>query len=240
MIYSDAAVATFVIIPLLLVAALMRGTAVATLRSGGSRQASNRAALAAGAASLLWMSITWAAAQSGILRHWDRTPPPFALLVVAVLVLAASIAWSALGRRLAQFIPLWTLVGVQAFRLPLELAMHQMSARGVMPHVMTYTGRNFDILTGATAIIVSFLVWSGRGGRRLVTAWNVLGLLLLINVITIALLATPRIHYFGADQLNTWVADPPFVWLPAVMVLAALAGHLIIFRAPANSARRTR
>jgi hypothetical protein len=29
----------------------------------------------------------------------------------------------------------------------------------------------------------------------------------------------------------TFVAYPPFVWLPAVMVVAALAGHLVIFRA---------
>jgi hypothetical protein len=28
-----------------------------------------------------------------------------------------------------------------------------------------------------------------------------------------------------------WVTYPPFVWLPAVMALAGLAGHLVIFRA---------
>jgi hypothetical protein len=27
------------------------------------------------------------------------------------------------------------------------------------------------------------------------------------------------------------VTYPPYVWLPAVMVVAALAGHLLIFRA---------
>src|SRR3954464_14723637 len=27
----------------------------------------------------------------------------------------------------------------------------------------------------------------------------------------------------------TWVAEPPFVWLPSVLVLTALAGHLVIF-----------
>jgi hypothetical protein len=26
------------------------------------------------------------------------------------------------------------------------------------------------------------------------------------------------------------VADPPFVWLPAVLVLTAVAGHLLMFR----------
>ena len=61
--------------------------------------------------------------------------------------------------------------------------------------------------------------------------WNVLGLALLANVVTVAILATPRFRYFGGDRLNIWVTYPPFVWLPAVMVLAALAGHLLIFRA---------
>ena len=103
-----------------------------------------------------------------------------------------------------------------------------------MPPQMTYTGRNFDIVTGATAIAVAALVWAGRGGRRLVVAWNLLGLALLLNVMIIALMSTPRFARFGPDRLNTWVAFPPFVWLPAVMVLAALAGHLIVFRAVAR------
>jgi hypothetical protein len=38
-------------------------------------------------------------------------------------------------------------------------------------------------------------------------------------------------RYFGDDRLNVWVTYPPYVWLPAVMVLAAFAGHLTIFRA---------
>ena len=231
MTYTDLPVATFVVLPLLLTAALIRGTWTAWQRSGASHEASFRAAIGIGAAALIWMALTWVAAQSGVLRNWDRTPPPFALLVGAIFVLAAAIAWSPLGRRLAQFIPLWILVGVQAFRLPLELAMHEIYKRGLMPEQMTYTGRNFDIVSGATAIVVSALLWSGRGSRMLVAAWNILGLLLLANIVTIAILSTPRIRYFGDDALNTFVMNPPFVWLPAVMVLAALAGHLVIFRA---------
>jgi len=88
-----------------------------------------------------------------------------------------------------------------------------------------------DIVTGITALAVAALVASGRGGRALVTAWNVLGLALLLNVVVVAILATPRVAYFGSERLNVWVTYLPFVWLPAVMVLAALAGHLVIFRA---------
>jgi hypothetical protein len=113
-----------------------------------------------------------------------------------------------------------------------------MYERGVMPVQMSYSGRNFDIVTGVTATAVAWLVWSGRAGHRLVLAWNVVGSLLLFNVVTVAILGTPRFQYFGPDQLNVWVMQPPFVWLPAVMVLAALSGHLIIFRALGKSAQR--
>jgi len=177
------------------------------------------------------MAVTWIAAASGVLADFARTPPPFAFLVLAVIVLAFVIAFSRLGTRLSTYLPLWVLVAVQGFRFPLELAMHAMYERGVMPIQMSYSGRNFDILTGVTALVVAPLVWSGRGGRWLVSAWNVVGLALLMNVVTVAILGTPRFQYFGREHLNVWVMQPPFVWLPAVMVLAALAGHLLIFRA---------
>jgi len=109
-----------------------------------------------------------------------------------------------------------------------------MAERGIMPSQMTYTGRNFDIVTGATAIVVAVLLRSGRGGRGLALGWNLLGLALLLNVVIVAIVSTPRFALFGPDRLNVWVAYPPFVWLPAALVLAALAGHLIVFRAIAR------
>jgi hypothetical protein len=177
------------------------------------------------------MGGSWVAAASGVLRQWQATPPPFMILVVGIVALAMTIAFTSYGRRLAIGLPLWTLVLVQGFRLPLELAMHEMYERGVMPVQMSYEGLNYDIVTGTTAIIVAVLTRAGRGGRALVAAWNVLGLALLLNIVTVAILSTPRFAYYGSDRLNQWVADPPYVWLPAVLVLAALAGHLVVFRA---------
>jgi hypothetical protein len=75
------------------------------------------------------------------------------------------------------------------------------------------------------------MVKRGYAGRGLVTAWNVLGLALLVNVVTVAVASTPMFRAFGDDRVVTFVAYTPFVWLPAVMVVAALAGHLVIFRA---------
>jgi hypothetical protein len=221
---------SFVVLPVVLVGVLAWGTAVAWRRSGAPISAAARAAAVSVAAASAWMAGTGVVAASGVLRDWDRTPPPFAMLVAAIAAIAFGAAYSPFGSRIASNIPLWGLVLVQAFRLPLEVAMHGMYTRGVMPVQMSYTGLNVDIVTGATAILVALLAATGRAGPRLIAAWNVVGLGLLVNVVTVAILATPRFRYFGDDHLNIWVTYPPFVWLPAVMVLAALAGHLLIFR----------
>ncbi len=227
----DPAPLTFVVLPVLLVCVLSWGTAVAWRRSGAPNVAAWRASTLSIVAACLWMAATWMVAASGILREWERNPPPFGVLVVAIIGVALAIAFSRFGTRVSNTIPLWVLVLVQAFRLPLEIAMHGMYTRGIMPVQMTYTGLNFDIATGALAIPVAILAATGYAGRGIVAAWNVLGSVLLINVVTVAILGTPRFRYFGEDHLNVWVTYPPFVWLPAVMVLAALAGHLLIFRA---------
>lgn len=227
----DPAVAVFVIIPIALVVYLTAATAAASRRIGLPRPVARRRAWNVGASAVAWMIVTWIAAARGVLQQWDRTPPPFAVMIAGVVAFALALAFGSTGRTLAAGLPLWIHVGVQGFRLPLELAMHAMSERGVMPPQMTYTGRNFDIVTGAAAIAVAALVASGHGGRKLVAAWNVMGLGLLVNVVIVAILGTPVFRYFGERDLNTWVTYPPFVWLPAMMVLAALAGHLIIFRA---------
>lgn len=221
----------FIALPVALAVLLAAGTAAAWIRSGQPWPRTRRATLVAIVLTVTWMEATWMAAANGVLREWNRTPPPFALFVLAILAIALAIAYSPYGRRLAATLPVWLLVLVQSFRFPLELAMHGMYEHGVMPVQMSYSGRNFDIVTGITAVVVARLAASGRAGPRLVLAWNVLGLLLLTNVVTVAILSTPPIGYFGRERLNVWVTYPPYVWLPAVMVLAALAGHLLVFRA---------
>jgi hypothetical protein len=243
--YADPATAAFVVIPVLLMAVLMWGTAVAWKRSerpptsaiagpGASGNAGAGPALAAfvvGAAVAAWMALTWALAARGALRDWNAVPPRFGALVLGIIAISCAIAFSRLGRVLTHHLPLWALIAVQSFRLPLELAMHTMAERRVMPEQMTYTGSNFDILTGLTAIGVTLALRSGIGGRRLALLWNIGGFALLLNVVTIAILSTPTFAWFGQDRLNVWVTYPPYVWLPAVMVTAALTGHLLIFRA---------
>ena len=139
----------------------------------------------------VWLTGTWMVAASGAIAQFDRRPPPIAVLFLAIAAVSVGLGFGPFGDRFLRGLPLWALVLTQAFRLPLELLMHEAAIEGVMPVQMSYSGRNFDILTGATAIPVACLLAAGYGGRRLAAAWNVLGTLLLANILGIAVMSTP-------------------------------------------------
>jgi len=108
--------------------------------------------------------------------------------------------------------------------------MHQAAVTGIMPEQMTFTGDNFDILTGLTALPVAWLAASGWAPRWLVVGWNLMGSVLLVVIVGIAGASMPGIAAFGPERLNTWIADPPYIWLPGVLVQGALLGHLVVWR----------
>lgn len=227
---SDFLRSSFVWLALILAVGFVWIGHVAGRRARLSRESNWRLTGIVTLATSVWLAATWSAASVGALAQFDRRPPPFALLFASILLVSAAVTWSPLGLRLLRGLPLWALVLTQAFRLPLELVMHEAAVEGVMPVQMSYTGRNIDILTGLTAIPVALLLAKGIGGRRLTLAWNLLGTLTLANILGIALVSTPMLAMFGPERLNTWVAYAPFVWLPAVMVVCALIGHLVIWR----------
>ncbi len=178
-----------------------------------------------------WLGAVSAASFFGVLLPRGGPPVPFVMMVVSIFALGAVIARSRAGDRLARGLSLPVLIGFQGFRLPLELAMHRAYAEGLMPVQMSYSGRNFDILTGITALVLAAALVFARLPRWVVQAWNVLGLILLVNILVVAIASTPIFQYFGPDRLNVFVMWMPYTLLPAVMVLAAWAGHLIVFRA---------
>jgi hypothetical protein len=210
------------------------GVAVAERALGKGRRAGlGRAALCAIGVGV-WTSISWLLAERGVLSRFEAHPPPLLVLLLATLVGGVLLGRSPLGGRLARGLPLWALVGFEAFRLPLELVLHRAARDGTMPIEMSFSGYNFDIVSGAAAALVA--LWLVRSARpsllalRVTALWNVLGLALLGNIVAIAIAATPVFHAFGPAHLNVWITHTPFVLLPSILVLAALVGHVIVFR----------
>jgi hypothetical protein len=203
----------------------------ATWRTGdglppGTRR---RRTILAGAGIALWLAAMAAAALSGVLGRFDVRPPPMVIWFASMVVMTLALAWSPFGRGFADKLPFVALIGFQAFRLPLELIMHRAVVADIMPNVMSYTGYNFDIVTGATALPLALYAWRRPVPRWLIALWNATGQILLLVIAGVALAASPIFRAFGDDQLNVWVTEFPYVWI-AVMVAAALFGHVVTMR----------
>jgi hypothetical protein len=148
------------------------------------------------------------------------------------LGLPVLLARSRVGTALGHELPLGLIVLFQSFRLPLELIMHRAAREGTMPPQMAFSGYNFDIVTGVTALVVGSLALFGLAPRWLLLAWNALGTTTLVAILAIAVASLPQFRAFGSEpaQVNTWIAYFPFVWLPAGLVGGAVLGHVILWR----------
>jgi hypothetical protein len=207
------------------VGAAFVAAAWASAPPGKAARQATRAAVGVFAVSLVSAGL----ALSGVLSETTSRPPAFPVLMVLAVAATILTARSSFGACIAR-LPLWALVGAQAFRLPLELVMHRAAGAGVMPPEMTFGGLNYDIVTGASALFLGIALYRRRLPLSLVVTWNVMGSLLLAIVVGVALAGTPFIQAFGPDHVNTWVFYFPYVWLPTILVQAALFGHIVIFR----------
>jgi len=202
------------------------------LVAGYARTTSWSQASRLGGALAVWLAFTGALGASGVLQRWDARPPPLFGALFVAFALTIALARGAVGSRMARELPLAAIVGFQAFRLPLELVMHRAATEGTMPVQMSFSGWNFDIVTGASAVVVAWLVARGSAPRWLVLAWGLMSSVLLVVIVSIAIASMPAFAVFGRapERLATWVGFFPFSWLPLVLVPAALFGQIVLFR----------
>lgn len=180
-----------------------------------------------------WMLFSAGLAASGWLGDVSGLPPRMLRLAFAGFVLTLALGLSRRAQTLVA-LPVGWLVGAQAFRILVEVLLHGAYTAGLAPVHMTWSGRNFDIVTGVTALLLAPV--AGRLSRRLLLAWNTMGLALLIWVVGVAVLAFPT-PFQRLKPDNLWVVHFPYVWLPTVLVPAALLGHLVLFRKLWNTGR---
>ena len=180
---------------------------------------------------LVWLAATAILAAHGKLSDWSTWPPPMMKLVATAGILTLFYAFSRIGGRLAFGLSIAGLVGFQVFRVAVELVLFLLHRSGVVPIQMTLEGLNFDILTGLSAPVVAWLATRDRLPTWGLWVWNVIGLSLLLNIVTISILSTPvPFRIFLNEPANTFITQAPYVWLPVFLVQAAFFGHLLVFR----------
>lgn len=213
-------VGAFVAIVLAVVVAFVLGA-----RATAPPARRTRDAAIASVAAIVWLAITAAIPASGVLAR-DGMPPPLMVFFVANLIASVALALSPVGRRLAA-LPSAALVGVHAFRLPLEVVLERWAAAGTIPVQMSMHGDNYDVITGVAAIVAAIALARRPELRRVEIAFQVLGLALLARVVSIAVTSAPGPlrSYSGEPLLLGLYA--PYAWIVSVCVAGALSAHLI-------------
>jgi hypothetical protein len=140
-------------------------------------------------------------------------------------------ARSPFGGRLAAGLPASVFIGLESFRIVVELFLHQLWLDGLVPKMMTFEGANFDIVIGASAPIVAWLLATRRIAHRVALVWSVIGILMLLNVIVRSVLTTPGpTHLITSDLANRAITLFPYTFIPAFLAPLAMLLHVLSIR----------
>ena len=133
-----------------------------------ARYRNGRFAFGVLAALCAWFIYVGVLGYLGVIANTAMFPPGIALIfvpVVAFLVLFIVRVGSSAGARVALVFPLWVLIGTQAFRVGVELFIHQLWIDGLVPKMLTFAGANVDIYIGASAPVIAWLSMRSRWGK---------------------------------------------------------------------------
>jgi hypothetical protein len=181
---------------------------------------------------VIWIGSLTILSLKGFFANFSKLPPRPALAVLIPLPFVFIIAFSKKGTQLLRSVPPYWLVWMQSFRIIVELLLLFAFMAGKLPLQMTFEGRNFDLVTGVLALPAGYLLARRKPfAGKLAIAFNIVGLLLLLNILVIAVLSMPTsLRYFMNEPSNTLVAQFPFILLPGVLVPVAYALHIFSLR----------
>lgn len=176
----------------------------------------------------LWIVLQSILGVGGFYQWTDSFPPRifiFGVLPPVILSLAYLVFFRS---SFVDRLPLRYLTLIHAVRIPVELVLYWLATAGAVPQIMTFAGWNFDILSGFLGLALFFFGFRAEKAiRPLLIAFNLLGLVLLLTIVTIAVLSLPTpVQQLAFDQPNRAVLVFPYNFLPTIVVPIVLFAHL--------------
>ncbi len=181
---------------------------------------------------IIWLLFQTIISISGFYKIANTIPPRFGLLIIPPLILTIIRFNTKTGKQFIDNLNLKTLTIFHIVRIPVELVLYWLFIKKAVPELMTFEGRNFDILSGLSAPFIYYFGFVKRRlSRNVLLIWNFICLALLLNIVFNALLSLPSaFQQFGFEQPNIAILQFPFVLLPSVLVPLVLFAHLASIR----------
>lgn len=176
--------------------------------------------------------ISWSIIQSilayfGFYQITDSIPPRFGIVLIPTTIL---IIYGLLPKQLK-----WVLetretkmsTFIHSVRLPVEIVLFGLFTHKMIPELMTFEGRNYDVLMGVTAPIIGWLFVKNKLNKKFLLGWNITGFILVSFILFIGILSADLpFQQFGFEQPNRGINYFPFVLLPATIVPIVIWTHL--------------
>ena len=183
---------------------------------------------------VIWLIIQAVLSLNNIYNTDIHSFPPKIMLIgifptmLTIIILFAT----SKGREFIGSLPLKHMTYLNIVRIPVEIVLFWLFLNKIIPELMTFEGRNFDIFAGLSAPIVAYFGFTKQKiSRKAILIWNFVCLGLLINIVVNALFSAPSpIQQFAFDQPNIAILNFPFSWLPTFIVPIVLFGHLTSIR----------
>src|SRR5688500_3639004 len=179
-----------------------------------------------------WLAIQTPIAYSGFYTNTNSVPPRFVLFVLPPLLFIIGLFATTKGRQYLDSLDPNILTLLHVVRISVETVLFWLFIYKAIPELMTFEGRNLDILSGLTAPIVYYFGFvKKRMNITSIILWNLICLGLLMNIVVTAILSAPTpFQKLAFDQPNVGVFYFPFIWLPCCIVLLVLLYHLAVIR----------
>lgn len=185
-------------------------------------------------ASIVWLVLQATISIEEVYKLNTNSFPPKILIagILPPFIFLFILFTSKTGKRFIDSLPLKKMTFLHIIRIPVEVILYFLSIYQYVPELMTFTGRNFDVLAGISAPIIVYYAWSKQSiNRKGILIWNFICLGLLINIVINALLSAPSpIQEFAFNQPNIAILNFPFVWLPTFIVPVIFFCHLSSIR----------
>ncbi|TAE68220.1 MAG: hypothetical protein EAZ85_14445 [Bacteroidetes bacterium] len=165
--------------------------------------------------------------------HLELLPPKIMIFGVLPTILVMIFLFvTKSGLEFIDSVPIINLTYINIVRIFVEIALFLLFTHKAIPQIMTFEGRNFDIIAGITApLIIYFGFQKGKLNHKIILYWNFICLLLLLNIVFYAIFSAPSpFQQFGFEQPNVAILHFPFAWLPTFIVPVVLFGHFVSIR----------
>lgn len=189
---------------------------------------------------LIWLAVQTVIGLSGFYTVTDTLPPRFIILVLPPLLLIIGLFATVKGRHFIDSLDTKALTILHIIRIPVEIVLFWLFLNKTVPELMTFEGRNFDILSGLTAPAIFYFGYITKHlDRKIILIWNFICLALLINIVVNAALSAPSpFQKFAFDHPNIAVLHFPYNWLPSCIVPLVLFTHLATIRQLINNGQK--